>query len=804
MNLRKIVMAMCLGLMASGALAQSSNGWVQLDKRPEKKIGQWTYSVDLFYLPKLNKKGDLVTVSVLNNAESMAGKSGTFDFEFDCKKNIFKIIKGAVYEGKMASGKSQSFDDQLKDLPALAVSDQVFENAELREIFLLSAVRTASLKAIACDGQAVTTYKQTIDALEPKESAAVAAATAAAEAKAKAEQARIKQEEATSTMCGQQTCKSLNRLATSSPLIDSKWIKIESTPERGDLYYDANIVTAKDVDIKVQKSPASMDAIPKKTSIGMSRMLVNLPPSAMAAAAVVLADEWDTSGIDGPKKRDKPLVAKSLVFNYEFDCGANAFRQSSSGAYTELDAKGSLLKTSGFSTPWSDLFESVNEEDGKPRGTMQNIVGASDQTGKQATLTLLEFSPAGLLKTLCSASSGAPVAGAGAVVASTAGVTGAPNSAVTTSSTAAPASAPAAPKSKITEIMTPIGEFQPARGFGGKYWAYLATEGSVYLKEIENTDKSIVLEGYGLQFAIDPVALRMTYTIGTTRKAANIDEAKSSVELHSYTQLKYQGGQLTFQEDPTNGPMNVWILKTSDGATSELVDLGAGDLFYDPVKNIQIAVDLKDKKITFDVKGKKPSTRKITEVTSEVSQSSAAIAPAVATSPAGSKATEIQTSVGSFLKLRGAGGKYWFYMHESGDGWMALKETENTDKAIVLEGYGLKFTIDPIGLRMTYSIGTTRKAVNIDEIKDGASLFSFTELQFTDGQMSFKEDPSGPMDAWLVTPKTGASYEIVDQGWGVLYDPTRNIQVTIDLDEKKLSFDSASKKPSVKKILNFK
>jgi hypothetical protein len=74
--------------MTSGGFAQSSNGWVQLDKRPEKTIGRWTYSVDLFYLPKLNKKGDFVTVSILNNAESesMGGKSGTFDFEFDCKK----------------------------------------------------------------------------------------------------------------------------------------------------------------------------------------------------------------------------------------------------------------------------------------------------------------------------------------------------------------------------------------------------------------------------------------------------------------------------------------------------------------------------------------------------------------------------------------------------------------------------------------------------------------------------------------------------------------------------------------------
>jgi len=700
----------------------------------------------------------------------------------------------------MAAGKSQPLDEQLKamKIPTLPASDQVLENDDLKILYFVTTVRTGSLKAIACDGQTVASYKQTVDQLEAKEDAAAALA----EAKEQAEQAKL-------ALCGQQTCKSLNRLATTSPLATSKWVKIESTPERGDLHYDANIDTAKDVDINVQKAFLSFDVVPKKTTINMSRLLVNLSPSALTAANKVLIDEWETTAAGDTKKRAQPLVAKSLVFNYEFDCGANIFRMSNSAAYSEADAKGVQVKTSSFSgpmfgSPTADAFEPVIEQDGKPRGNWEQSAAVADEKGNQASVTYLVYSPAGLLKSLCSAASGTPVADASTVVVSTAGATGAQSSAVTSPPPVAPASAPAAPKSKITEIMTPIGEFQPARGFGGKYWGYLATEGSIYLKEIENTDKSIVLEGYGLQFAIDPVALRMTYTIGTTRKAANIDEAKSSVELHSYTQLKYQGGQLTFQEDPTNGPMNVWILKASDGATSELVDLGAGDLFYDPVKNIQIAVDLKDKKITFDVKSKRPSVKKITEVTSEVSQSAAASAPAVATSPAGSKATEIQTSLGSFLKLRGAGGKYWFYAHESGDGWMALKEAENTDKAIVLEGYGLKFSIDPIGMRMTYSTGTTRKAVNIDEIKDGASLFSFTELQFTDGQMSFKEDPSGPMDAWLVTPKTGASYQVVDQGWGVFYDPSRNIQVTVDLGEKKLSFDSSSEKPSVKRILNFK
>jgi hypothetical protein len=819
MNLCKLVVGLCVAVTASGALAQSSSGWVQLDKRPERKIVERpgdgsvttnTVSVDLFYSPKINKKGDLATVSVLSNVEGMAGgNSATFDFEFDCKKNVFNIVKGAIFEGKMGAGKSQSLGEQLKAmrLPALPATDQVFENEDVKILYFVTTARTGSLKAIACDGQAVALYKQTIDQLEAKE----VAAAALAEAKAQAEDAKAKAEEAKLAMCGQQTCKSLNRLATTSPIAESKWTKIESTPERGDLYYDSNIVTAKDVDINVQKVFFSMDIIPKKTTINMSRLLVNLPPSAMAAASKVLIDEWETTAAGETKKRAQPLVAKSLVFNYEFDCGANIFRISNSAAYSEADAKGSLVKTSAFSgpmfgSPTADAFEPVVEQDGKPRGNWEQSAGTTDEKGNQTNITYLVYSPAGLLKTFCSAASGAPPASTSAVVAPAPAVTGtqvsAPTAQASTSAAVVPAAASA--KSKITEIMTSIGEFQPARGFGGKYWAYIASEGSVYLKEVENTDKSIVLEGYGLQFAIDPMALRMTYTMGATRKAANIDEAKSSVELHSYTQLKFQGGELTFQEDPTNGPMNVWLLKASDGAISELVDLGAGDLFYDPVKNIQIAVDLKGKTITFDVKGQTPSVKKITAVTSEVSQATGATPPSVASSPAGSKATEVLTSLGSFFKVRGSGGKYWGYVLESGDGWMTLKETENTDKAIVLEGYGLKFTIDPVGLRMTYTAGTSRKSVNIDEIKEGVNVSSFTELQFSDGQMNFKEDPNGPMDAWLVTPKTGAGYQLVDQGWGLLYDPIRNIQITVDLDEKKLSLDSSSKKPSVQKILNFK
>ena len=170
----------------------------------------------------------------------------------------------------------------------------------------------------------------------------------------------------------------------------------------------------------------------------MSRMLVNLPASAMAAASKVLSNEWDMTGSGGPKKGEQPLVAKSLVFNYEFDCGANIFRTTNSAVYTELNAKGILLKISTFSGSVLDSFESVNEADGKPRADIENVAAMADDKGNHANITYLVYSPAGVFKTFCSAASGTPSASPSAVVAPVYGATGTPASTTTSPPPTAP------------------------------------------------------------------------------------------------------------------------------------------------------------------------------------------------------------------------------------------------------------------------------------------------------------------------------------------------------------------------------
>jgi len=790
MSWQKALGTTILSLVALSAQAQPSTGWVQLDKRPERVIkesfsdgGTTTVktTVDLYYLPKIKKNNDLATVSILSHPGMPENGSVTLDIEFDCKKNTFKIVKATGFEAKMAQGKSQT-DDSLGKEPAVSATDLLFfqstPNDWARMMYSLTTARFGSLKGVACDGKTPADYKNAVDAVEAQENALAEAAAA--------EQRKL-------TLCGDgATCKSLNRLATTSPLADAKWLKIESTPERGDLFYDANIVTAKDVEIKVQKAFFSFDEISKKTSIGMSRLLINLPPTAAATSGKLLVQDSDDTDPFNPKKLEPPLVAKSLVLNVEFDCPANILRLSNSAAYTEQGAQGKLVVPPGFRRSISstaETFEPVNDNDGKPRAAFELGSGAVDEKGVQTSLTYLKYTPPSLLQTLCSP---APAAGMTPIVAAPAAATTPVNS---------------APKSIITSILTPAGEFQPARGFGGQYWSFGTSEGGIYLKEIENNDKNIVLEGYGLRFAIDPTALRLTYTVGTSRKAVNIDEAKSSVELHSYAQIMYDGGQLSFHEDPESGPMNVWVLKANDGSTSQLVDMGASDLFFDPVKNIQIGVDLSNKTMTFDVKSKKPIVKKIIKVNATHTEAKPAAPTKPAATNTGAKPTnitEVVTSLAGFYKSRGFGGKYWLYLPLHGDGWASLREIENSDKAIVLEGYGLQFSLDPVSLRMTYSVDGARKGINIEEAKSEANLHSFTTLQFSDGQLDFKEDLNGPLDSFEVKLKTGETYLLVDQGWGSFYDPVRNTQVAIDLDEKKITFDANGEKPVVKKILSLK
>jgi hypothetical protein len=184
----------------------------------------------------------------------------------------------------------------------------------------------------------------------------------------------------------------------------------------------------------------------------------------------------------------------------------------------------------------------------------------------------------------------------------------------------------------------------------------------------------------------------------------------------------------------------------------------------------------------------------------------AAQPPAAATAPAVAKSTSriIKTSEGTFTAMRGAKGLYWNYTPTDSGYGVILKETENTEKSIVLEGYGLKFTIDPIALRLILTHGTTRKAVNINEASNAVSADNVIEITYSTGKFSFIEDVNGFQDVWELTLKDGTKYQLMDQGGLMLYDPIRKILIGLDIDKKLIAFDVEAKKPMTQKITDLR
>ena len=180
----------------------------------------------------------------------------------------------------------------------------------------------------------------------------------------------------------------------------------------------------------------------------------------------------------------------------------------------------------------------------------------------------------------------------------------------------------------------------------------------------------------------------------------------------------------------------------------------------------------------------------------------AAQPPAAQAAPAVAKSTSktIKTSEGTFTAMRGAKGLYWNYTPTDSGYGVILKETENTEKSIVLEGYGLKFMIDPVALRLILNHGTTRKAVNINEASNAVSADNVIEITYSTGKFSFIEDVNGFQDVWELTLKDGTKYQLMDQGGLMLYDPIRKILIGLDIDKKLITFDVEAKKPMTQKI----
>ena len=180
--------------------------------------------------------------------------------------------------------------------------------------------------------------------------------------------------------------------------------------------------------------------------------------------------------------------------------------------------------------------------------------------------------------------------------------------------------------------------------------------------------------------------------------------------------------------------------------------------------------------------------------------------PAAQAAPVVAKSTSktIKTNEGTFTAMRGAKGLYWNYTPTDSSYGVILKETENTEKSIVLEGYGLKFTIDPVALRLILTHGTTRKAVNINEASNAISADNVIEIAYSTGKFSFIEDVNGIQDVWELTLKDGTKYQLMDQGGLMLYDPIRKILIGLDIDKKLITFDIEAKKPMTQKITDLR
>lgn len=188
MNWQKTTLTVFACLTTLSALAQTPPQWIALDKRPGNPANaEFDPPIDLHYSAQIKKNGDLAIATVLNNAPPSGGSS-IFEVEFDCKKNVFRFASAITYDdSKMARGKGQPASPaDIKDFSNLPASDLTVSNLTIGIATLISGVRFAALKAVACDGKAVVDYQAASAAAVAADTAAktaLAAATAAEQAK---------------------------------------------------------------------------------------------------------------------------------------------------------------------------------------------------------------------------------------------------------------------------------------------------------------------------------------------------------------------------------------------------------------------------------------------------------------------------------------------------------------------------------------------------------------------------------------------------------------------------------------------
>ena len=188
MTVKKLVVTTLTLLLALTVHAQTAVQWAQLYKKPgDPSPGSTNPPVDLFYSPQIIKKGDLATVSVLNNT-GMSPQSIVFEIEYDCKKNVFSFVKGISYDGPKATGKADpASSNDLKIFANLTATDLIGNNEALGMASMISGVSFGALKTVVCEGKSPADYQK----LAASAAAAASATKAAAEAATAAENAKI-------------------------------------------------------------------------------------------------------------------------------------------------------------------------------------------------------------------------------------------------------------------------------------------------------------------------------------------------------------------------------------------------------------------------------------------------------------------------------------------------------------------------------------------------------------------------------------------------------------------------------------
>lgn len=215
----------CLCMVAQAVAAQS---WIQLQKvAGDSSNALNNQAVDVLYSPAIDRKGDLATVSLLNNVfPYKEGASAIVDVEFNCVDSVFRFKRLTVYPSANAKGRPETIPQReiasVDNLPA------VDDDPDLDMAESVSGAHFGALKRIACDGGTPTDYL--------KEATGIAVPTAP-----------------NTTNLPIRPNVEYSGQAT--------WVKLGANPRTGTLFYDTQIFKKDDtLIVKLLVNPLQVDA----------------------------------------------------------------------------------------------------------------------------------------------------------------------------------------------------------------------------------------------------------------------------------------------------------------------------------------------------------------------------------------------------------------------------------------------------------------------------------------------------------------------------------------------------------------